>query len=394
LRRDGHAVVSGKGLARIRAGHPWIYRSDVARRPDAESGAIVRVEDGRCRFAGQAHYGAESEITLRLLSRDERPIDRSFWQGRLRAAAARREGIVEGTEAYRLVHGEGDLLPGLVIDRYTDCFAIQTLTRGMEALKPLWVDLLVEEFRPRRIVERNDVAVRRLEGLPQVKAQLHADPARPGEGELTVLEHGVRYRVDPLEGQKTGAFLDQRENRVAAAAYARGRALDCFCFHGLFALHLAATCDEVRAVDISQPAVEATRRNAALNGITNVEVVEANVFDLLRGCHDAGERFDTIVLDPPAFAKNRGAVEPALRGYKEINHRAMRLLRPGGVLVTCSCSYHVGEAMFLDVLAAAARDAGGTFQVVERRFQSRDHPMLLAVPETRYLKCVVLRRIE
>jgi len=411
------AVVSAKGAARARSGHLWIYRSDVTRKPQAESGSVVRVVDHRGRFVARAHYGKESEITLRIISKDDVEISRDFWLARLRAATRWRERVVSDTDAYRLVHAEGDLLPGLIIDRYGDCFALQTLTRGMEALKATWVELLVEEFHPRLIVERNDAKVRQLEGLPMINSLLYpavgqtgslpappqaADeenknkpPVRPTvAGDLFITENGIRFRVDLFEGQKTGAFLDQRENRAAAMRYARGRGLDCFSFHGSFALHMAKGCERVTAVDVSEPVIESARRNAELNDVTNVEFVAANAFDLLRDYDDAGERFDTIVLDPPAFAKNRGAVEAALRGYKEINLRALRLLNPGGVLITCSCSYHVGEELFLETLTEAARDAGRAVQIVEKRAQSRDHPILLTVPETYYLKCIVARVMD
>jgi 23S rRNA (cytosine1962-C5)-methyltransferase len=411
------AVVSAKGAARARSGHLWIYRSDVTRKPQAETGSVVRVVDHRGRFVALAHYGKESEITLRIISKDDVEITRDFWLTRLRAAARWRERVVMDTDAYRLVHAEGDLLPGLIIDRYGDCFAVQTLTRGMEALKAMWTELLVEEFHPRLIAERNDAKVRQLEGLPMINSLLYSavgqtasSPMAPqgadeenkdeppvwptAADDLFITENGIRFRIDLFEGQKTGAFLDQRENRAAAMRYARGRGLDCFSFHGSFALHMAKGCERVTAVDVSEPAIESARRNAELNDVTNVEFVAANAFDLLRDYDDAGEHFDTIVLDPPAFAKNRGAVEAALRGYKEINLRALRLLNRGGVLITCSCSYHVGEELFLDVLAEAARDAGRAVQVVEKRAQSRDHPILLTVPETYYLKCIVARVMD
>lgn len=406
------AVVSAKGAARARSGHLWIYRSDVTQKPRAESGSIVRVVDHRGRFIARAHYGKESEITLRIVSKDDVEITRDFWLARLRAATRWRGRVVSGADAYRLVHAEGDLLPGLIIDRYGDCFVAQTLTRGMDALKTMWVDLLVEEFRPRLIVERNDAKVRQLEGLPMITSALYSSVGQTGgfpisaqtagnlqvsptvAGDLIITENGIKFRIDLFEGQKTGAFLDQRENRAAAMRYARGRGLDCFSFHGSFALHMAKGCERVTAVDISEPAIKAARRNAEINDIANIEFVTANAFDLLRDYDDAGERFDTIALDPPAFAKNRGAVEAALRGYKEINLRALRLLNPGGVLITCSCSYHVGEELFLDMLADAARDAGRAVQIVEKRAQSRDHPILLTVPETYYLKCIVARVMD
>ena len=392
------AVISAKGASRAREGHLWIYRSDVIARPKVASGSVVRVADQRGRFVGWAHFGAETEITLRLLSKTEDTIDREFWRRRLLAAADWRRRVVADADAYRLVHAEGDYLPGLIVDRYGDCFVLQTLTRGMDALKPMWTELLVEEFQPRLIVERNDAKVRQLEGLPMVNSVLYSAVGQaaslPVMSEFVITENGIKFQVDLLEGQKTGAFLDQRENRLAAMNYASGRGLDCFSFHGSFALHLASDCDSVTAVDISEPAIESAKRNAELNNITNIEFVAANVFDRLRDYDDTGERFDTIVLDPPAFAKNRGALEGALRGYKEINLRALRLLNPGGVLITCSCSYHVGEELFLEMLKEAARDAGRQIQVVEKRTQGRDHPILLTVPETYYLKCVVLRVME
>ncbi|MBS1786531.1 MAG: class I SAM-dependent rRNA methyltransferase [Acidobacteria bacterium] len=411
------ASISPKGVNRIRDGHLWIYRSDVINRPKIETGSVVRVVDNRGRFLAQAHFGAESEITLRLVSKEDTEINREFWRQRLVAAADWRRRVVTDTDAYRLVHAEGDYLPGLIIDRYGDCFVLQTLTRGMDALKPMWVELLVEEFQPRLIIERNDAKVRQLEGLPMINSVLYrsghvvppsggvsneteptsSENLPPGGGttnELLITENGIKFIVDLLEGQKTGAFLDQRENRAVVMNYASGRGLDCFSFHGSFALHLASDCDTVTAIDISEPAIERARRNAELNGVTNIEFVAVNVFDRLREYDDASERFDTIVLDPPAFAKNRASIEGALRGYKEINLRALRLLNPGGVLITCSCSYHVGEELFLEMLMEAARDAGRQVQIVEKRTQSRDHPILLTVPETYYLKCVVLRVME
>lgn len=396
---QGIAVITPKGVERARGGHVWIYRSDVLSAPDAAHGAAVRVEDRRGRFVAWAQFSAQSEITLRIISRTDFAASeatpdfwRAFWRDRLRDARVWRERVVSDADAYRLVHAEADGLPGLIIDRYGDAFSLQTLTSGTDALKPLWVELLREEFGPRLIVERNDVKVRALEGLPLMTGILHA--ASADEPTLfQVAENGIRFWVDLIGGQKTGAFLDQRENRAAALRYGRGRALDCFSFHGSFALHLARSCEHVTALDISAPAIERAEMNADLNGLTNIEFIEANVFDRLRDYEESGERFDTIVLDPPAFAKNRGAVQAALRGYNEINLRAMKLLHPGGVLMTCSCSYHVGEELFLEMLTHAARDAGRTLQLVEKRTQARDHPILLTVPETYYLKCVVLRVI-
>ena len=384
------AVISSRGAARIRAGHLWVYRSDLTQIPTTEGGSIVRVLDPRGRFLALGHYGSETEISLRIISTEETEIDRDFWLARLKNAANWRKQIVNDSDAYRLVHAEGDLLPGLIIDRYGSGLAIQTLTQGMEALKEMWVELLQEEFKPSLIVERNDAKVRQLEGLPMINNLLYSDSTEP---ECEVMENGIKFRVNLLTGQKTGAFLDQRENRAAALRYAFGLGLDCFSYDGSFALHLARNCEQVTALEISPTAIERARTNAGLNNLSNIEFIEANVFDRLHEYDNAGRRFDSIVLDPPAFAKNRGAVKAALRGYKEINLRALKLLNPGGVLVSCSCSYHVGEDLFLGMLAAAAQDAGRTLQIVEKRTQARDHPILLTVPETYYLKCIVLRVI-
>ncbi|MCW5967838.1 MAG: class I SAM-dependent rRNA methyltransferase [Blastocatellales bacterium] len=385
------ATLTPRGVERLRSGHLWIFRSDVAEIEGAASGDTVRVCDRRGRPLAWAHYGAESEITLRLVSMSENPPDREFWRARLQSARRLRSRVVDdNADAWRLVHSEGDLLPGLVIDRYGDAFSIQTLTRGMDLLKSVWTELLVEEFGANLIVERNDVKVRLLEGLPMTSGVLfRADPT--ADVERICSENGLRFHVDLLGGQKTGAFLDQRENREAAMRYGRGRALDCFSFHGSFALHLARVCDAVTAIDVSAPAIERARRNAELNGIQNLEFIEGNVFDELHRLESEGERFDTIVLDPPAFAKNRRSREAALRGYKEINLRALRLLRSEGVLITCSCSYHISESMFAEMLADAARDARRQLQILEKRTQSRDHPILLTVSETHYLKCMAAR---
>lgn len=392
-------IISPKGVERIRAGHLWVFRSDCLQVPHvADSGAITRVVDKRKRFVAWALFGAESEITLRVISRtdyaesDDTPeFWRAFWRERLLHAYDWRKRVVGGAEAFRLVHAEGDGLPGLIIDRYGDAFSLQTLARGMDARKELWCELLAELFNPRLIVERNDVKVRQLEGLPMQSGVLYQKPGANAATEFQITENGLHYWVDLIGGQKTGAFLDQRENRAAALRYARGRGLDCFSFHGSFALHLAKGCEQVTALDISAPAIERAARNAELNRLTNIEFLEANVFDKLAEYDTRNTRFDTIVLDPPAFAKNRGAIGAALRGYKEINLRALRLLNPGGVLITCSCSYHVDEALFLEMLKDAAHDAGRMIQLIEKRTQSRDHPILLTVPETYYLKCMVLR---
>jgi 23S rRNA (cytosine1962-C5)-methyltransferase len=387
---QAQVTITRRGAERARGGHLWIYRSDVRDAGETEGGSVVRVRDERGRALGQALYSSRSEIALRLLTTRDEAVDREWWRARLRAAAARRRGLEQEAGAYRLVYSEGDLLPSLIVDRYGDVLVVQTLSQGTDALKGLFTELLVEEFAPRSIVERNDVRVRALEGLPQQTGVLHGEEP----GELEVTQHGVRFRVAPLGGQKTGAFLDQRENHLAARRYARGRALDCFTFNGGFALSIAAGCESVTGLDISAEAVAASRRNAELNNASNVEFREANVFDALHALESAGERFDTIVLDPPAFAKNRASVDAAARGYKEINLRALKMLEAGGHLITCTCSYHMTEPLFLEVLAEAARDARRRVQLVERRTQAQDHPVLLGVPETLYLKCVVARVLD
>jgi 23S rRNA (cytosine1962-C5)-methyltransferase len=385
-----NVIVNKRGADRIRHGHLWIYRSDVAEPQDIPGGAIVAVRDPRGNFVGQALFSDRSEITLRLLTQSEETIDREWWRRRILEAAARRRHIAAETNAYRLIYSEGDLLSSLIVDVYDDVLVLQTLSQGTDAIKQMLVELLVEEFSPRAVVERNDMRVRRLEGLEMIAGSLFGDCPE----ELEIVQHGVRFFVSPLSGQKTGSFLDQRENRLAARALAHGRALDCFTFTGAFALHLAGVCTSVLGIDISAEAVTAARRNAELNGATNVEFREANVFDSLRELESTGDRFDTIVLDPPAFAKNRASVKAAARGYKEINLRAIKLLAPGGVLVTCTCSYHMSEEMFLQVIGEAAVDAKRRLQLVEKRIQASDHPVLLGMPETYYLKCVVARVID
>jgi 23S rRNA (cytosine1962-C5)-methyltransferase len=380
-------VVNKRASERCRARHLWIYRSDITDTSGAQPGEIVRVSDNRKTALGWALYSSSSQIALRFISYEECKIDREFWLSRLLAAEQLRQRVVANASAYRLVYGESDLLPSLIIDRYNDCLSIQTLSQGMDALKQMWIELLVERYNPRAIVERNEARVRQLEGLPQIAGLVYGEDP----GDVVIEESGVRFQVNLTDGQKTGAFLDQRENRTSSAAYAVGRALDCFTFQGGFALHMARSADRVIAVDSSSAALEQGKRNADLNGAGNIEFFEANVFDWLREMDQSGERFDIINLDPPAFAKNRGSVEGAKRGYKEINLRAMKMLAKGGTLITSTCSYHMGEEDFLNVLADAGSDAGRSFQIVEKRMQSRDHPVLLSMPETYYLKCLILR---
>ena len=380
-------TITARGIERIVSGHPWIYRADIADASGAEPGAIVEVVDRKRRSWGQALYSSRSQITLRMLTRERRPFDRDFLAERIAAAAAFRAQVVEGAQAYRLVASEGDLLPSLVIDRYADCFVLQTLSQGMERLKPTVVEILQEKFAPRSIRERNDVAVRGLEGLPEQKGVLAGEDV----GEVVVEENGVKFCFDLMSGQKTGGFLDQRENRAAARKYARGRLLDCFCYAGGFALTLATQCESVLGVESSAEALRLAQRNQELNGFANVQWKEANCFDVLKAADQQGDRYDTVVLDPPAFARQKSTLDSALRGYKELNLRALKILNPGGYLITCSCSFHVSEADLLEVIASAALDAHRMVMVVERRTQSRDHPILLTVPETHYLKCLILR---
>jgi 23S rRNA (cytosine1962-C5)-methyltransferase len=382
------AVVSRRGVDRIRGGHPWVYRSDVLS-ADAEPGDLVRVLGERDRRIGWALWSSTSQIALRFLSADAVVDERQLFRDRIAAALAYRAALEIGDTAYRLVHAEADRLPGLIVDRYGDCLVMQTLSQGADRRLELFVELLVELLQPRGILARNDPKVRRLEGLDERIDVVHGEvPDR-----IDVSEGPVHYQVDPRHGQKTGLFLDQRENHAAATRYARGRALDAFTYNGGFALAMAPGCASVLALDSSVQAAAATRENAAANGLTNVEVREANVFDELRELEIAGGTFDTIVLDPPAFAKNRASVERAAAGYKEINLRALKLLNPGGMLITCSCSYNVDEALFADIVAAAAIDARATVSTVEKRMQARDHPVLLNVPETSYLKCLILRKL-
>ncbi len=383
-----HVSITPRGEERIRNGHPWVYRSDILE-VSAGGGETVRVTGPRGRGIGFALYSDRSEIALRMLTRSAEQPDLDAWRARLDAAFAFRDSLHIDATAYRLVHGEADRLPGLVIDRYGDCLVLQALVQGVDRLLPDLTRLLVDRLKPAGILARNDPRVRVLEGLEQRVDVLYG--AVPDV--LEVREGRVSFEVDPYKGQKTGLFLDQRENRLAAGAYARGRLLDAFSYNGGFALALAPGCDEVIAVDISEDAVARITANAARNGLSNVQARLMNVFDELRELERRGERFDTIVLDPPAFAKNKAAVPKALSGYKEINLRALKLLRPGGFLITCSCSYNVNEATFADLLAAAALDARADVTVVEKRMQGRDHPVLMTVPETYYLKCFVLRKL-
>lgn len=375
--------VSRKGALRWESGHPWIFASDVLDRGGAQPGSAVRVLDPRGRFQGIAHYSSTSQICLRRLSAHNETIDAAFYRGRLQAALAHRARIVRQSDACRLVFSEADLLPGLIVDQYARHLVVQTLNQGMDRDRSTILDVLRELAAPESILLRNDAPVRKHEDLPLETQSAFGQTPDP----VRVSMNGVAFEADLVRGQKTGVYLDQRENYVAAAAHARGRALDCFTSTGGFALHLSRSCESVTAIDSSASALEAARRNATLNARSNIDFREADVFAFLAA--ESG-RYSTVVLDPPAFAKSRSAVDSAARGYKEINLRALKLLQPGGVLITCSCSHHMSEAAFAEMLASAALDAGLTLRVLERRAQAADHPVLLTVPETLYLKCWIV----
>lgn len=380
--------VSRRAAERLLAGHVWVYASDVTDNGGASPGSAVSVLDPRGRRLGTGLYSSASQIAVRLISREAVDFDAAFLAERIRRAASYRERVVGNAAAYRLVYSEADQLPGLIADRYGEYLVVQLLTQAMDAAAPLILAALREVCAPQGIVLRNDAPVRAKESLP-LEVSVEGDVPDRAEFDM----NGLRWIADLRHGQKTGLFLDQRENYLAAARCARGRALDCFTSTGGFAIHLAQRCEHVDAIDASEPALERAAANAALNGVPNVAFRKANVFDALAAYVSQGARFDTIVLDPPAFAKSKATVDKALAGYKEINVKALRLLGEGGVLVTCSCSHHVSEADFLEMLAAASLDAGRTLRIRERRIQAADHPVLLTVPETLYLKCVIAEAV-
>ena len=380
------ATVSNKGAQRWASGHPWIFRSDVIDFPPDRPGTVT-VLDQRRRPLGVALWSPSSEISLRLLERNpETRIDDEWWYHRIEQAIRRRDALQRDANAYRLIHAEGDGLPSLVCDRYDRWLVVQLLSAGLEQFRAPIVSALRSITSADGILARHDPPVRTREGLSRDTELLAGDVPR----EIEVNEHGVRYLAAPWTGQKTGAFLDQREARVRIGTYATGRALDCFSYHGSFALHLAQHAEHVTAIDSSAAALERAAENARRNGLTNLECVEANAFDYLRDQERAGTTFETIVLDPPAFAKNRASLTSALRGYHEINLRAMRLLAPGGVLYTASCSYHLTKALFLEMIERAAADSGRRLILREMIGQSLDHPEVLTIPETGYIKGAIL----
>lgn len=378
--------VSRRGATRLKEGHVWVYRSDVVAAHGVGPGALVAVNDDRGRFLGTALYSSSSQIAIRMISARPVPDWPTLLADRISAALAYRERVVENTEAYRLVFSEADFLPGLIVDRYNDVLSLQILTQAMDAdpIRARIVSELQRQINPAGIVERVDSRIRELEQLPQRESGLVCGE----KSETNFSMNGVHFQFDGLHGQKTGAFLDQRENYAAAAQYASGEALDVFCYQGGFALHMAEHCSSVTGVDSSREALEVADANAALNK-REIEWIEANAFDLLRDYAASGKQYDTIVLDPPAFAKSKQNLDTAVRGYKELNLRALKMLRPGGTLVTCSCSYHVNGALLLEILTSAAQDVHRSLRILENRSQAKDHPILLGVPETGYLKCLI-----
>jgi 23S rRNA (cytosine1962-C5)-methyltransferase len=384
------ATVTAKGARRWAAGHPWIYRSDVSERPPATPG-VVLVRDTADRPLGWALWSPRSEISLRLLDRDpDAQIDGSWWHETLARAIGRRAPLAGSATAYRLVHGEGDGCPSLICDRYDRWLVVQLMSAGVESFRREITEALVALTGAEGILARNDASLRSKEGLPRETVLLHGSVPE----QVEIAEHGVRYLAAPWHGQKTGAFLDQRENRAYVGSVARGRALDCFSYHGSFALHLARGADEVTALDVSEAALRRADENVRLNGFANVRLVTANAFDFLRAEEQRGARYDTIVLDPPAFAKTRAALPNALRGYKDINLRAMRLLTPGGLLYTASCSFHLTKPLFLEMLQSAAADSGRRIALRDVRGQPLDHPEVLTIPETGYIKGALVEAMD
>jgi 23S rRNA (cytosine1962-C5)-methyltransferase len=384
------ARISTRGARRLASGHPWIFRSDVEQRPASGAG-IVLVEDHRGKPLARALWSPASEISLRVIDRNPRAVvDDRWWMERIGHAVARRRPLHARTNAFRLVHGEGDGLPSLVCDRYDRWLVVQLLSAGLEQQRDAILAALQHHCAPDGILARNDAAVRAREGLPRETILLAGDVPR----EIEVVEHGVRFLAAPWDGQKTGAFLDQRENRALVGSVASGRALDCFSYHGSFALHLARGASHVTSLDISAAALARGRENAERNGLANIDFVEADAFDYLRGAERERERFGTIVVDPPAFAKSKTSVPGALRGYKDVNLRAMRLLAPGGLLFTASCSFHVSRSLFLEMLQEAAADSGRRIVLREVRVQPLDHPEVITIPETGYLKGALLEALD
>lgn len=385
----GRLILTPKGLSWFRTGHPWIFRNDLERIHDAAPGSIVSLETKNGKFLARGFYSDESKIAFRLIARSKEVIDAAYWKMCILKAFQYRQAVVVQTNAYRLVFGESDGIPSLIIDRYADHFVMQTLAQGTENLISLITEILLDIFHPQSIILRNDLSVRELEGLPPEKKILFGEIPK----NVQVFEGEIRYRADLWNGQKTGAYLDQRENRLLAARFLQGRILDAFCYHGLFGLHAARNASRVIGIDSSPEAIQQAKENALLNALTNMEFRKENVFDFLKKEADEGQSYDGIILDPPAFAKSKENIAGATRGYKELNLRAIRLLNPGGILVTSSCSYNLSESKFLEILRDCAKDSGATLRIIEKKEQSADHPVLLSFPESFYLKCLFLEKI-
>ena len=380
------AVLKPGKEKRVYSRHPWVFRSDIARvEEEFTPGDIVDVHSSRGKFLGRGFYNPASQIALRMMTYRQEPVDRDFIFRRVHEAILYRKAFAD-LKSCRLIFAESDRLPALIVDSFDDVLVLQCLALGMERFKQDVVDALVKEINPRGIWERNDVPVRRLEGMEMVTGLLYGEvPDR-----VVMNENGIRFMVDVKNGQKTGFFLDQKENRAAIAPFVRGKkVLDCFCHTGSFALHAAFYgASEVTGVDISEYACACAIENAKLNGLEKkTSFITANAFDLLGEKSRAGEKYDVIILDPPAFSKSRDTVEKASRGYKEINLRAMKMLVPGGYLITCSCSQHILPAMFRQIILEASEDSRVLLRQVEFRSQGKDHPILPASPETNYLKC-------
>ncbi len=375
-----------KGTAWNRTGHPWVYRDDLEKYDPSLSGNIVAVTDNNGKFLGKAFFNERSKISLRMITDDDIAIDASFWRERISRCIESRRKTVNDSDAYRIAHAESDGLPSLIIDKYAEHLSIQTLSLGMDRIKPVIVEALIDLLKPDSVTARNDSSTRKLEGLAEVKETLYGTtPAA-----FDVKEGRIRYFVDILNGQKTGAYLDQRENRIAAEKYSRGSVLDCFCYQGLFSLHAALSAEDVTAVDSSGQALEKSGQNAILNGLSNIKTIEGKVPEVLRDLQKEGRLFDFIILDPPAYAKSKRDLQAAARGYIDINFRAMKLLKKGGYLMTSSCSHNLSEGQFMDIMDESLWESRRKAKLVEKRIQPADHPILLNFPESNYLKCFVL----
>ena len=383
------AILRPTRETRVRSGHPWVFASDIEKvKGQFEAGDVVNVESSKGTFLGRAFYNPNSQIALRMLTYKDEPVDAEFFYNRVKTAYEYRRMFCD-INSCRLIFSESDFLPGLIVDKFADILVVQSMSLGIEKWKKEIVDALVSIAAPCGIYERNDVPVRRLEGMQQTTGLLWGEvPDR-----VEMVENGIRFLVDVKNGQKTGFFLDQKENRLEVMKLSKGaRVLDCFCHNGSFALHAAlGGAKEVLGVDISEEAVEVARENACINGLDNVCFEVHNCFDHLRELTEKNEKYDVVILDPPAFTKTRSAVESALRGYKEINLRGLKLTKNGGFLVSCSCSQHVSTEQFVNMINTAARDSKKRVRFVELRSQGHDHPVLPASPETRYLKCAIMQ---